>query len=784
VRTVVARHLERPIGVAIDAEARLLVAEERAARVVRIDAGGRTPVARGITQPHWLAVGENGTLYVSARRLGRDAEPEPDDESAEPQVILALTPEGVLSVFADGFAALQGLAVHGGAVHAVTSGRRSAPVRDGVVYRLPILADGSSGPLHAVATGVLRRPVGIVADRLGALYVSAPTTQVDGDRARHAIVKLDPDGSVTTFASRLTAPCGLALDRHGNLYVADGERILRFLAPPAPRVAAVPRFTNQAILGLTGLVVPDARVDVLLHHGPRATTLATPEGAFAVNTSLAPNAESAITVLATAAAGDGLTSGPAELAVVHDTIAPVASLLTPPPGGVVRGAVLVQAEAADAGSDVAAVEMSAAGRRLDGALAPAPPAPLVGATATWPTADATDGAHTLTMAAIDRAGNRAALGRLVIVDNTPPETEITAGPIGTITQPTATFIFAATDNLTPATSLQYSWRLDGGPWSGFASETTVTVTGLTAGSHLFEVFARDLAGNEDATPAARAFTRTPAAAVLVTIMEPPAGATVPTGTIVAQGTADPEAAGIAVNGVVALVHGSRWAAEIPIRAGHNAITVVAIVESGAEATASVAVTGSAVESAVTLRAEPASGVAPLTVTWRITNRTGRPLAGFELDRDGHGVFGAPTTSLDGTQTVYSAAGLFVAAVRATDDQGNVHVARTVVHVDDALSASARFQGLWTGFTARLVAGDPSGALSYLSPGLRPRFERVFADLGPDLPAVAALLGPIELIHAAEHLAEAALVQAEGGTPFLYFVYFRRDNRGRWLIHEM
>src|SRR5688500_17579655 len=35
VRTVVARHLERPIGVAIDAEARLLVAEERAARVVR-----------------------------------------------------------------------------------------------------------------------------------------------------------------------------------------------------------------------------------------------------------------------------------------------------------------------------------------------------------------------------------------------------------------------------------------------------------------------------------------------------------------------------------------------------------------------------------------------------------------------------------------------------------------------------------------------------------------------------------------------------------------------------
>ena len=107
-----------------------------------------------------------------------------------------------------------------------------------------------------------------------------------------------------------------------------------------------------------------------------------------------------------------------------------------------------------------------------------------------------------------------------------------------------------------------------------------------------------------------------------------------------------------------------------------------------------------------------------------------------------------------------------------------------IQVDDAQSASARFQSLWTGFTARLLAGDPSGALGYLSPGLRPRFERVFADLGGDLPAVAATLGPIELIHAAEHLAEAAIVQAEQGTPFLYFVYFRRDNRGRWLIHEM
>ena len=41
-----------------------------------------------------------------------------------------------------------------------------------------------------------------------------------------------------------------------------------------------------------------------------------------------------------------------------------------------------------------------------------------------------DGAHTLTVAAIDHAGNSVVLGRLVTVDNTPPETEISPSSIG------------------------------------------------------------------------------------------------------------------------------------------------------------------------------------------------------------------------------------------------------------------------------------------------------------------------------------------------------------------
>ena len=36
----------------------------------------------------------------------------------------------------------------------------------------------------------------------------------------------------------------------------------------------------------------------------------------------------------------------------------------------------------------------------------------------------------------------------------------------------------------------------------------------------------------------------------------------------------------------------------------------------------------------------------------------------------------------------------------------------------------------------------------------------------------------------DDLAEAAVVRQEGATAFLYFIYFRRDRLGRWLIEEM
>ena len=92
-------------------------------------------------------------------------------------------------------------------------------------------------------------------------------------------------------------------------------------------------------------------------------------------------------------------------------------------------------------------------------------------------------------------------------DTIPPNTNITAGPTGTITVNTASFTWSGNDNITPTESLAYATRLDPlePDFSAFGSATTKSYSNLANGDYTFYVKARDQAGNES-TPATRAFT--------------------------------------------------------------------------------------------------------------------------------------------------------------------------------------------------------------------------------------------------------------------------------------
>ena len=96
------------------------------------------------------------------------------------------------------------------------------------------------------------------------------------------------------------------------------------------------------------------------------------------------------------------------------------------------------------------------------------------------------------------------------VDETPPETEIDLGPANgsTSTNTTETFVFGGTDNLTAALELAFECRLDGDLDTAWQDcESGFQIVDLTLGAHTFEVRAVDLAGNADASPASRTWTR-------------------------------------------------------------------------------------------------------------------------------------------------------------------------------------------------------------------------------------------------------------------------------------
>ena len=106
-----------------------------------------------------------------------------------------------------------------------------------------------------------------------------------------------------------------------------------------------------------------------------------------------------------------------------------------------------------------------------------------------------EGSHTFEVRATDLAGNVDATPAAFTwtVDTAAPNTDITSQPADPTSSTSASFAFTSTE-----VGSSFEVRLDGSAWSAGTSPTAYS--GLSEGSHTFQVRATDAAGNQDATP--------------------------------------------------------------------------------------------------------------------------------------------------------------------------------------------------------------------------------------------------------------------------------------------
>ncbi len=112
-----------------------------------------------------------------------------------------------------------------------------------------------------------------------------------------------------------------------------------------------------------------------------------------------------------------------------------------------------------------------------------------------------EGAHTFEVRATDNAGNvdQTPASFAWTIDSKAPQTAITGNPAALANSTTAIFVFAG-DDTGGSGIASFECRRDSGQWQPCGSPRTYT--GLSVGTHSFEVRATDVAGNVDSTPAA------------------------------------------------------------------------------------------------------------------------------------------------------------------------------------------------------------------------------------------------------------------------------------------
>jgi hypothetical protein len=135
---------------------------------------------------------------------------------------------------------------------------------------------------------------------------------------------------------------------------------------------------------------------------------------------------------------------------------------------------------------------------------------------------------------------------------------------------------------------------------------------------------------------------------------------------------------------------------------------------------------------------------------------------------------------------YQQAGLYLTQVTVRDTEGNQYKDTAIVNVLDISSTDATLKQIWNGMKSKLSAQDVEGAVSYISNNeTRAKYRELFQQLLPYLPTIAANMRDISLDYVGPDVAEYRIKRSENVNgqmmDITYFIYFRRDENGAWLL---
>jgi len=221
-----------PSGVAIDSAGNLLVADRINETLRRIDPAGTVETLAGSVGEYGTADGAgNAARFWYPQGLATDAEGNVYVADTSGKRVRKVTPQGQVTTLAKGFKYPTGVAVDGNGNVYVADATNSVVqkiARDGTVSTVAG-KEGESGAQNGRAGNArFHFPCGVGVAADGTLYVAEQS----------CIRKIDAKGNVTTFAgsleeqgrtdgtganARFWGLTSLALDKKGNLYVADHE---------------------------------------------------------------------------------------------------------------------------------------------------------------------------------------------------------------------------------------------------------------------------------------------------------------------------------------------------------------------------------------------------------------------------------------------------------------------------------------------------------------------------------------------------------------------------------